>query len=84
MRFTQTSGARFTQASVRFTQAKVGQVRQLKSYLFKWYLSAFWRVYGIVRTFVPGPKHPLANKLFDMFGVNHGTVRLWPISWHVA
>ena len=31
MRFTQTS-VRFTQASVRFTHAKLGQVRQLKSY----------------------------------------------------
>jgi len=53
-------------------------------YSFKWYLFACWRVYGILPTFVPGPKHPLANKLFDMFGVNHGTERLWPISWHVA
>ncbi len=33
---------------------------------------------------VPGPKHPLANKLFDMFGVNHGVERLWPIPWHVT
>ena len=33
----------------------------------KLYLFACWRVYGILRTFVPGPKHPLANKLFDMF-----------------
>jgi hypothetical protein len=34
--------------------------------------------------FIPGPKHPLANKLFDIFGVNHGVERLWPIPWHVA
>ncbi len=54
-------------------------------YLIKWYyLFACWRVYGILRTFVPDPKHPLANKLFDMFGVNHGAERLWPIPWHVA
>ena len=26
-------------------------------------------MYNILRTFVPGPKHPLANKLFDIFGV---------------
>ena len=29
-------------------------------YQFKWYLFACWRVYGILRTFIPGPKHPLA------------------------
>ncbi len=29
----------------------------------------FSEVYNILRTFVPGPKHPLANKLFDIFGV---------------
>jgi hypothetical protein len=33
-------------------------------------------VYNILRTFVPGPKHPLANKLFDIFGVNHGVAAL--------
>jgi hypothetical protein len=32
--------------------------------------------YNILRTFVPGPKHPLANKLFDIFGVNHGVSAL--------
>ena len=41
-------------------------------YEIKPYLFACWRVYDILRIFVPGPKHPLANKLFDMFGVNHG------------
>jgi hypothetical protein len=54
------------------------------SYEIKLYLFACLRVYGILRTFVPGPKQPLANKLFDMFGVNHGAERLWPIPWHVA
>ena len=53
-------------------------------YSIKPYLFACWRVYDILRTFVPGPKHPLANKLFDMFGVNHGVKRLWPIPWHVT
>ena len=53
-------------------------------YKIKGYLFACWRVYDILRTFVSGPKHPLANKLFDMFGVNHGAERLWPIPWHVA
>jgi len=53
-------------------------------YDIKLYLFACWRVYAILRTFVPGPKHHLANKLFDMFGVNHGAERLWPIPWHVA
>ncbi len=55
-----------------------------KSYKVKPYLFAYMRVYNILRAFVPGPKHPLANKLFDMFGVNHGTERLWPIPWHVT
>ena len=55
-----------------------------KKFEIKLYLFACWRVYGILRTFVPGPKHPLANKLFDMFGVNHGAEWLWPIPWHVA
>ena len=41
-------------------------------------------IYGILRTFIPGPKDPLVNKLFDMFGVNHGAEWLWPIPWHVA
>ena len=36
----------------------------------------FSEVYNILRTFVPGPKHPLANKLFDIFGVNHGVAAL--------
>jgi hypothetical protein len=53
-------------------------------YNIKPYLFACWRVYDILRIFVPGPKHPFVNKLFDMFGVNHGVDRLWPISWHVA
>jgi hypothetical protein len=56
-----------------------GRSNKIKGYLF-----ACWRVYDILRTFVRGPKHPLANKLFDMFGVNHGVERLWPIPWHVA
>jgi hypothetical protein len=38
--------------------------------------SRFSEVYNILRTFVPGPKHPLANKLFDIFGVNHGIAAL--------
>ena len=54
-------------------------MNEIKPYLF-----ACWRVYDILRIFVPGPKHPLANKLFDMFGVNHGVERLWPLPWHVA
>jgi hypothetical protein len=53
-------------------------------YKIKGYLFACWWVYDILRTFVPGPKHPLANKLFDMFGVNHGVERLWPIPWQMA
>ena len=53
-------------------------------YEIKPYLFACWRVYDILRIFVSGPKHPLANKLFDMFRVNHGVERLWPIPWHVA
>jgi hypothetical protein len=48
-------------------------------YEIKGYLFACWRVYDILRTFVPGSKHSLANKLFDMFDVNHGVERLWPI-----
>ena len=49
--------------------------------MFNPYLFACWKVYGILRKFVPGPKHPLANKLFDMlvstvaprgFGPYHG------------
>jgi hypothetical protein len=55
-----------------------------KNYEIKPYLFACWRFYDILRIFVPGPKHPLANKLFDMFGVNHGVEQLWPIPWHVA
>ena len=39
-------------------------------YEIKLYLFECWRVYGILRTFIPGPKHPLANELFDVFGVN--------------
>ncbi len=42
--------------------------------MIKPYLFACWRVYDILRTFVPGPKHPLANKLFDMFGVNEAGI----------
>ncbi len=53
-------------------------------YEIKPYLFGDMRVYDILREFMPGPKHPLANKLFDMFGVNHGTERLWPIPWHVT
>jgi len=53
-------------------------------YEIKPYLFVCWRVYDILRIFVPGPKHPLVNKLFDMFGVNHGVERLWPIPWHVT
>ncbi len=60
------------------------QNSKLKEYEIKPNLFACWRVYDILRIFVPGPKHPLANKLFDMFGVNHGVKRLWPISWHFA
>jgi hypothetical protein len=56
----------------------------LKHYKIKGYLLTCWRVCDILCTFVPGPKHPLANKLFDMFGVNHGVEPLWPIPWHVA
>ena len=56
----------------------------ISTYEIKGYLFACWRIYDFLRTFVPGPKHPLANKLFDMFGVNHGVERLWPIPWHVA
>jgi len=55
------------------------QVYKIKPCLF-----ACWRVYDILGIFVPGPKHPLAKKLFDMFGVNHGVERLWPIPWHVT
>jgi len=55
-----------------------GGLGNLRFLQVKWYLFACWRVYDILRTFVPGPKHPLANKLFDMFGVNHG------VPWHVA
>jgi hypothetical protein len=39
----------------------------ISTYEIKGYLFACWRIYDILRTFVPGPKHPLANKLFDMF-----------------
>ena len=53
-------------------------------YEIKGYLFACWRVYDILHIFVPGPKHPLANKLFDIFRVNHGVERLWPIPWHVT
>ncbi len=53
-------------------------------YEIKPYLFACWRVYDILRIFVPGLKHPLANKLFDIFRVNHGVERLWPIPWHVT
>ena len=42
------------------------------------------RILTILRTFIAGSKHPLANNLFDMFGVNHGIERLWPIPLHVA
>jgi hypothetical protein len=41
-------------------------------------------IYSILRTIVPGPKPPLANKLLDMFGVNHGARRLWPLPWPVT
>ncbi len=37
------------------------------SYKFSTYLFACWYAYSILRTFVPGPKHPLANKPFDIF-----------------
>ncbi len=60
------------------------KIKFMPRYEIKTYLFACWRVYGILRTLVPGPKHPLANKLFDMFGVNHGAERLWLIPWHVA
>ena len=49
------------------------------TYEIKPYLFACWRVYDILRAFVPCPKHPLANKLFVMFGVNHGVRPLWPL-----
>ncbi len=39
------------------------------------------KIYSILRTIVPGPKPPLANQLLDMFGVNHGAERLWPLPW---
>jgi hypothetical protein len=62
------------------------RARQLhtNNYEIKPYLFACWRVYDILHIFVPGPKHPLANKLFDIFGVNHGVEQLWPIPWHVT
>ena len=41
--------------------------KEEKAYKFYPYLFACWRVYDILRTFVPGPKHPLANKLFGVF-----------------
>jgi len=45
-----------------------GGLGNLRFLQVKGYLFAYWRVYDILCTFVPGPKHPLANKLFDMFG----------------
>ena len=36
-------------------------------YQISTYLFTCWYAYSILRTFVPGPKHPLANKLFDIF-----------------
>jgi hypothetical protein len=36
----------------------------------------FSEVYNILRTFVPGPKHPLANKLFDIFGAQAAALKL--------
>ncbi len=36
-------------------------------------------IYSILRTIVTGLEPPLANKLLDMFGVNHGAERLWPL-----
>ena len=44
-------------------------------YEFSTYLFACWRVYDILRIFVLGPKHALANKLFPNAGVNHGVGR---------
>ncbi len=37
------------------------------------------KIYSILRTIVPGPEPPLANKLLDMFGINHGAEWLWPL-----
>jgi hypothetical protein len=79
-RYVQTDG-RTDGRTDELIRVGLGNLRFLQ---VKLYLFACWRVYGILRTFVPGPKHPLANKLFDMFGVNHGAERLWPIPWHVA
>ena len=36
-------------------------------YKFRVYLCACWYAYSILRTIVPGPIHPLAHKLFDIF-----------------
>jgi hypothetical protein len=38
-------------------------------------------IYSILHTIIPGSKPSLANKLLDMFGVNHGTKQLWPLPW---
>jgi hypothetical protein len=35
-------------------------------YLFKLYLFVCWWIYSILRTFIPGRKHPLENKLFPI------------------
>ena len=53
-------------------------------YEFKVYLFACWKLYSILRTFVPGPKNLFANKLFSLFRRNHGVERLWPLLWYVA
>ena len=36
-------------------------------YKFKGYLFACWKLYSILRTFIPGPKNLFANKLFSFF-----------------
>jgi hypothetical protein len=53
-------------------------------YKIKVYLFACWKLYIILRTFIPGPKNMFANKLFSLFRRNHGVERLWPLPWYVA
>jgi len=54
------------------------------TYLFWTNLFISWWVYGILHTIVLSLEHPLTNKLFDVFGVNHDAEWLWHLPWSVA
>ncbi len=45
---------------------------------FKVYLFAWWKLYSILRTFIPGPKNLFANKLFSFFAATMASSSFGP------